>query len=94
MKRSEVLLMVLQIPIDFCMLLFAGASAYYLRFTNWAIDLRPVLFDLSFGEFMSAVMLVGLITLVIFACAGLYSIDPNRKFSKHISRVKIGRAHV
>lgn len=87
MKRSEALLMVLQIPIDFCMLLLAGVSAYYLRFTKWAIDLRPILFELSLGDFMRAVAFVALATLVIFAFAGLYSTDPNRKFSKTISRV-------
>ena len=42
MKRSEVILMVLQVPLDFLMLIFAGVSAYYLRFTNWAIDMKPV----------------------------------------------------
>ncbi len=87
MKRSEMLLMVLQVPVDFCMLLLAAVSAYYLRFTSWAIELRPVLFDLTLSEFMRSASFVALVWLIIFACAGLYSPDPNRKFSKNISRV-------
>lgn len=89
MKRSEVLLLVLQIPIDFLMLLLAGLSAYYFRFSGWATHLKPVIFDISVFEFLSIVSWVALGWLVIFAIVGLYSIDPNRKFARDIVRVII-----
>lgn len=87
MKRSEVILMVLQVPIDFLLLLLAALSAYYLRFTDWAVSLKPVIFDLSLVEFLNIVFLVALGWLVIFALAGLYSTNPNRKLSRDLTRV-------
>lgn len=87
MKRSEVILMVLQVPIDFLLLILAGISAYYLRFTDWAIALKPVIFKLTFLDFLQIVSLVGLGWLIIFAFAGLYSTNPNRKLSRDLTRV-------
>ncbi len=90
MKRSEVFLMVLQIPIDFLMLIIAATTAYYLRFTDWAIGIKPVQFSLSAGEFLQISIAVAVIWQIIFAFVGLYSTDPNRKFSRDISRAFIG----
>ncbi|MBI2436432.1 MAG: sugar transferase [Candidatus Magasanikbacteria bacterium] len=87
MKRSEVILLLLQVPIDFLMLFFAGVSAYYLRFSDWATTLKPVFFDISIGEFISIVSWVALGWLVIFAIVGLYSTDPNRKLARDLVRV-------
>lgn len=87
MKRSEIVLMILQVPIDFIMLLAAGLTAYYVRFSDWAVALRPVIFKLTLTEFSQIVFWVALGWLVIFALAGLYSIDPNRKFTRDVTRV-------
>lgn len=87
MKRSEIILMVLQVPLDFLMLVLAGVSAYYLRFTAWAVELRPVVFTLTVSEFISVVSFVSLCWVVIFAISGLYSTDPNRKLSRDLVRV-------
>ncbi|PLX28401.1 hypothetical protein C0581_02630 [Candidatus Parcubacteria bacterium] len=87
MKRSEVILMVLQVPLDFLMLILAGISAYYLRFTDWAIDMKPVVFEMSIFEFMDVMIWVALGWIVIFAILNLYSIDPNRKFARDLARV-------
>ncbi|MBD3310947.1 MAG: exopolysaccharide biosynthesis polyprenyl glycosylphosphotransferase [Candidatus Magasanikbacteria bacterium] len=87
MKRSEVFLMVLQIPVDYMMLIFAAITAYLLRFTDLAISLKPVVFDLSLLDFTEISAIVGIIWILIFALVGLYSTDPNRKFSRDITKV-------
>ncbi|MFZ2190185.1 MAG: sugar transferase [Candidatus Magasanikiibacteriota bacterium] len=87
MKRSEVILMVLQVPIDFVLLVLAGISAYYLRFSEWAIQLRPVIFRLTLNDFFEVAFLVSIIWIVIFAIFGLYSADQNRKLSRDLLRV-------
>lgn len=87
MKRSEVILLILQVPIDFLMLILAGVSAYYLRFSDWATALKPVIFDISIFEFLSVVVWVAFTWLIIFALVGLYSTDPNRKFARDLVRV-------
>lgn len=87
MKRSEIILMVLQVPIDFLLLLFAAVSAYYLRFTAWAIALKPVIFKLTLINFLEISIWVAVGWIIIFAFAGLYSINPNRKLSRDLTRV-------
>lgn len=87
MKRSEVILMVLQVPIDFVLLVLAGISAYYLRFTDWAIELRPVVFELSLVDFIEIAVLVGFVWVLIFAVFGLYSTNQNRKLARDLLRV-------
>jgi len=87
MKRSEIFLMVIQVPLDFLFLILAGISAYYLRFTHWAVDLKPILFELTLAGFLSIVAWVGLGWLVIFAISGLYSTNPNRKLARDLTRV-------
>jgi len=69
------------------MLILAAVSAYYLRFTEWAVELRPIMFNLSLGEFLGYTIPVAAAWIAIFAFAGLYSSTPGRKFSKYISRV-------
>ncbi len=87
MKRLELFLMVLQVPVDYLMLILAGLSAYALRFTDWAIAWRPVIFEITAGDFMSVTSVVGFAWLLIFAAAGLYTADPNRKLSRDLFRV-------
>ena len=87
MKRSEIFLMVLQVPLDFCLLILAGISAYYLRFSSWAISLKPVTFELSLSEFVLISTIVGIVWLLIFALADLYSTNPNRKLSNDLTKV-------
>ncbi len=87
MKRSEILLMILQVPVDLLMLFLAGLSAYYLRFSSWAVAIRPVIFHLEAPDFMRIVLWVSLAWVSIFALVGLYSTDPNRKITRDLSRI-------
>lgn len=89
MKRTQMFFMIVQLPLDFLMLLLAGISAYYLRFTDWAVSLKPVLFQMSLGQFLDVILPLILVWMVVFALAGLYSIDPNRKFGAEIRRIFI-----
>jgi len=92
MKRSEILLMLMRLPVDYAMLLLAGLSAYHLRFSEWAVQLKPVEFGLTSSDFLVLVSIVALGWMVIFAITGLYSVDPNRKFSKELVGVLVACA--
>lgn len=87
LKRSELIFTIIKIPVDFLLLILAAISAYYLRFTDWAISLKPVLFDLSLMQYLALILPVAFVWLVIFAFAGLYSTDPNRKLLPDLQRV-------
>ncbi len=87
MKRSEIALMIAQVPVDFLLLMLAASSAYVLRFTDWALALKPVFFQFSLSEFLTVVYPVALAWMGIFMFFGLYSTDPNRKLGKDLMRV-------
>lgn len=87
MKRSEILLMFFQLPLDFLLLVAAGQTAYYLRFTHWAVALRPVSFSITWPDFAQITVLAALGWIIIFAIVGLYSTDPNRKLWPDLVRV-------
>jgi len=87
MKRFEIFFMVLQVPLDILMLICAGVSGYVLRFTPWALELKPVIFQLTLPEYLSVVFVVIPLWLFIFALLGLYTPDANRKYVQEIIRV-------
>src|SRR3989344_640067 len=74
MKKSELIFSFLLVPLDFLMIILAGVSAYHLRFTALATEIRPVIFNLPFGEYFQILLLIAVAWLVIFALAGLYNI--------------------
>lgn len=87
MKRSELFFSFLLVPLDFVMIILAGTSAYYLRFTGLATEIRPVIFSLPFGEYFKILLLIAAAWLIIFALAGLYSIKGSRRLTEEIYRV-------
>lgn len=87
MKRFEIFLMVLQVPLDVLMLLLAGMSGYVLRFTDWATALKPVVFSLTLTGYLSLVLAVIPIWLIAFALLGLYTPDANKKYVQEVVRI-------
>jgi len=87
MKRSELFFSFLLVPLDFLMIAAAGVSAYYLRFTALATEIRPVIFNLPFAEYFKILLLIALAWLIIFALAGLYNIKGSRRLTKEVYRV-------
>jgi len=72
---------------DLLMLMLAGLTSYYLRFTGWAISLKPILFDLSAPEYMAYVLKIIPVWLVIYALIGLYSPNSRRRFAQDVVRI-------
>lgn len=87
MKKSELIFSFLLVPLDFLMIILAGVSAYYLRFTALATEIRPVIFNLPFGEYFQILLLIAVAWLVIFALAGLYNIKGLRSLSQEVYSV-------
>src|SRR3989344_5597997 len=87
MKRLELTLTFLQLPLDYFLLILAGASAFSLRFTAFAQSIRPIQFNLSWDRFWPTLFAVALAWIIIFALLGLYSTNPNRKLSQDLTRV-------
>ncbi len=87
MKKFELSLRAVQVPLDIIALFAAGFTAYALRFTEFAVDVRPVMFSLTTHEFTKILLILVPSWIAIFAANGLYVMDPNRKFASELSRV-------
>lgn len=87
MKRFELFFTFLQLPLDYFLLVLAGFSAYSLRFTKFITAIRPVLFNITWQHYWPIVFWVALGWVIIFALSGLYSINPNRKFARDVTRI-------
>ncbi|MBT4153664.1 MAG: sugar transferase [Candidatus Magasanikbacteria bacterium] len=87
MKRLELILMLLQVPVDLLMLLIAAGSAYLLRFSDWAVGMKAVQFDLSLTEFLSTAFPIFLVWLVIFAFTGLYNARGSKRFAQDVLQI-------
>lgn len=87
MKKSELFFSFLLVPLDFIMIVLAGVTAYYIRFSQFTTEIRPAIFDLPFSEYFKAVLFIAFLWLILFALAGLYNIKDARKLVKEIYRV-------
>ncbi len=87
MKRSELFFSFLLVPLDYIMIVLAGISAYYLRYAEYTRDIRPIIFDLPFGDYLRAVLVVAFLWIIVFAFAGLYSIGGARKLVREFYKV-------
>ncbi len=87
MKRSELFLTFLLVPLDFLAVVAAGVSAYYIRFAKFTTDIRPVIFDLELAYYLQIVLAVAALWMPIFVLAGLYRIKGYRRFINESNRV-------
>lgn len=78
MKKIFFIFSVIAVPLDFLTLLLAALAAYFLRFEEWIVKIRPVVFELSFGDYLTGAIVAGIVWLIIFAMSGLYDIRERR----------------
>ena len=87
MKKTESIFSLILIPLDYAVLLLAGLSAYYLRFADFAKDIRPVMFDFNPTHYFTIVAVVSLIWLAVFVVSGLYAISTPRKLAREMAKI-------
>ena len=91
MKKSDLTFSVVLVPIDYIMILLAGMSAYFLRYSQfYQENIREIVFDLPFGGYLATVFAVGIFWVGIFALLGLYTIGARRKFIDEFSKIIVG----
>lgn len=72
MKRFDFVFTILQVPLDYLMLVVAGLASYSLRYQGLVTQVRPVFFDVSYVDFVRLLFGVALIGILVFAWSGLY----------------------
>ena len=88
MKKSELILNVVLVPVDYLMLLLAGMVAYGIR-TEFLDSFREVqfAFRLPFERYLAIVAIVALIFIFVYAISGLYYVHTTRRFVGELFRV-------
>lgn len=84
MKRSELIFSIIQIPLDFIMVVTAGVAAYFLRTSPWIASWRPVMFHLPFFEYLGFLLLIAFLALIFFAFSGLYQLKVTRSLVREV----------
>jgi exopolysaccharide biosynthesis polyprenyl glycosylphosphotransferase len=89
MKKSELFFSALRVPLDYLMILVAGASIYYLRFRSSLIDKYPLPESeiIPKGQYARAVMLMGTFFILMYAIDGLYKVKVTKKTIRQIYQI-------
>ncbi len=86
MKKSELIFNVVSVPVDFLMILVAASVAYFLRYE---VETIPVLFALSYAEFLKIIIIATPFLLILFALNGLYTQKSTRSFVREMGKVAV-----
>jgi exopolysaccharide biosynthesis polyprenyl glycosylphosphotransferase len=81
-RRIDLTFTALLLPLDILALFGAGLSAYALRFSRFVTDVRPILGNVPFPNYLRTVTLFVIVWIVLFAGAGLYSTSQRRAWDE------------
>jgi len=85
-KKSELFFTFIKFPVDFLILIMSGILAYLIRYNENIQEIRPIIFDLPFEKYLTAVILTSMFCLICFAIIGLYSFT-RRKVTDEIAKI-------
>lgn len=86
MKKIDLFFSFILVPLDFILLVLAGISAYFIRFSRFTTEIRPIIFELDFVVYFKIVLFIAALWVLIFALSSLYSIT-SRRLSQEIYRI-------
>jgi exopolysaccharide biosynthesis polyprenyl glycosylphosphotransferase len=86
MRKNKLLLDLIELPLDFILLILSGVLAYFLRFKSFVVQYRPILFELPFFLFFKILLAVSFFALIVLFFSGVYSFQ-RRKLRYKISKV-------
>ena len=72
MNRFELLFSAIRVPVDFVLIILAGFLSYQIRISSFAVEARPILYDLSNSWYNGFVLVFAIITIIILAFSGMY----------------------
>lgn len=89
MKKADFITNIILVPIDFILVFLASISAYYVRFSPYVAEIRPVIFELPLSEYLILTIKVSLFAMVIFAFSGFYTMR-SKKLIKEFPKIVTG----
>ena len=89
MKKADIIINLILVPLDFILLWAAALSAYYFRFSETVASYRPVFYEMPILNYLHLVWQVSLLGMLIFAILGFYGMQ-DKKLVKELPKVFIG----
>lgn len=87
MKKSELFFSALQVPIDYMMLVLAGALSFWLRGADEIRDILPLNYVFSPRQYAQILLTTAAFFIAVFALDGMYYIRSNKSVGKELYRV-------
>lgn len=87
MKRAELIFGAILLPVDYCMLVLAGISAYFLRFGTAVSDIKPVVYAMPLRDFLIILFVTSIFLLIIFGLEGLYNLSGTRRIVTELKKI-------
>ena len=87
MRRFELIIATLLVPLDYLMLLAAAWTAYRIRFDQSVTGIRQAVYTLPADEYFQIVAISSFLMLVIFAWIGLYAITGTRRILDEFKKI-------
>jgi len=72
-KKSELIFVLIKLVTDYFLLILAGLAAYSLRFIESVTEIRPVVFDLKFENYLGITIIIAAIWLIFFFWSKMYT---------------------
>lgn len=87
MKRVELIIAAILVPLDYAMLLLAGWLAYAIRFGDTIVGIRAIIYALPLQDYMIVLAATSVVMIAIFALNGLYDTTGTRRIIDEIKKV-------
>ncbi len=87
MKKTQLFLATMSLPIDYIALILAGVAAYFLRFESFITDIIPIRFYLPFNDYLELILIVAAVWIFFFAIAGLYQTKTRVKLADELKKI-------
>lgn len=87
MKKIHFVFQGIKLPLDFLLIIIGGILAYFLRFVPFFTQIKPILFNLTFQQWLVYIIFIALISVFILAINGVYSLRSRNNFIIEIFRL-------
>ena len=89
MKKSELFFSALQVPVDYLMILLAGVTVYYWRFSARMLELYPMPAGeiIPRGQYARIILVVATLFVLMYAIDGLYKIKTTKKTLRQVYQI-------
>jgi len=94
MHRRSFLFSAAFVPIDFFVVAAAGIGAWYLRFAPGVRRIWPIIFDLTFREYLFLALGAAILSIVFLAAQGLYNPRLKISFAATVYRIGVSQTMV